>query len=91
MSLHQCHATRCKRIIPPHLLMCKVHWQKVPPLLKSAVWRAYRTGQEITKTPSEEYMVAYRAAVNSVDEKEGQPLTFPDTAKTKGRNHERKK
>lgn len=36
---------------------CREHWFKLPKQLRDAVWRAYRPGQEITKTPSVRYLV----------------------------------
>ena len=74
---HVCHATRCKISVPPAMLMCKRHWFMVPKRIRDEVWRTYRTGQEVDKNPSETYMVAYRKAVNAVDQKEGALLTFP--------------
>lgn len=35
---------------------CKEHWFKLPRVLRDAVWKAYRPGQEVTKTPSPEYL-----------------------------------
>jgi hypothetical protein len=76
---HACHATRCNIEVPPKMLMCIRHWRMVPRSIQNRVWAAYRPGQEIDKSPSDAYMDAYRAAVNAVDLKEGQFLTFPVT------------
>jgi hypothetical protein len=35
---------------------CLPHWRKLPKSLRDEVWDAYRPGQEITKTPSREYI-----------------------------------
>lgn len=75
---HRCHATGCNLKIPPRLLMCKAHWFMVPAPIRDWVWGTYKPGQEVKKNPSEEYMNAYRAAVNAVDKKEGRELTFPE-------------
>ena len=54
--------------------MCRRHWFMVPKVLRDEVWATYRTGQEITKDPSEEYLDAMLAAVNAVDAKELEAL-----------------
>jgi hypothetical protein len=35
---------------------CKKHWFKLPAGLRAQVWATYRPGQEITMTPSENYL-----------------------------------
>jgi len=35
---------------------CAPHWFKLPKPLRDGVWKYYRPGQEITKTPSQEYL-----------------------------------
>ena len=35
---------------------CAEHWFKLPKVLSDAIWREYRPGQEITKTPSARYI-----------------------------------
>lgn len=55
---HLCHAIGCYAPIPPKLLMCMHHWRLVPRDLQDAVWEYYRPGQEITKDPSPEYLLA---------------------------------
>ena len=35
---------------------CKQHWFKLPQRLRNKVWAAYRPGQEIDLSPSEEYL-----------------------------------
>lgn len=70
---HICHAQGCTVEIPPRLLMCWRHWMKVPIPLRDAVWREYVPGQEVTKTPTREYLQAMRNAINAVAAKEGQP------------------
>lgn len=68
---HTCHAEGCRAEVPPRLLMCLRHWRMVPVRLQREVWRTYRKGQEIDKCPSEDYLVAQRAAVEAVAQKEG--------------------
>lgn len=63
---HTCHAEGCTRVVPPRLLMCPRHWAMVPPALQAGVWRHYRTGQEIDKRPTREYLDAAHAAIAAV-------------------------
>ena len=62
-SRHTCHATGCSTAVPPKMFMCRSHWFALPKALRDAIWRTYRPGQEITKTPSPEYLEAARAAI----------------------------
>lgn len=39
---------------------CKPHWFKLPKALRDAIWKTYVPGQEITKTPSQQYLFAAR-------------------------------
>ena len=74
--IHLCHAEKCKRNVPPSLMMCARHWRMVPKKLQRQVWAYYRKGQEIDKNPSDKYMCAYRLAVNAVAKKEGNKQPF---------------
>lgn len=69
---HTCHAHGCTEHVPPELLMCRHHWRLVPTPLKRAVLRFYRPGQEISKRPSDAYLVAAANAINAVAELEQQ-------------------
>lgn len=53
---HTCHWPDCPRIVPPSLWGCREHWFKLPKSLRVMVWKYYVPGQEITKTPSVEYL-----------------------------------
>ena len=53
---HGCHWPGCNKAVPPAMWGCKVHWMRLPKYLRDKVWAAYRPGQEITKTPSREYV-----------------------------------
>lgn len=70
MSDHLCHAKKCKQAVPPAMLMCPRHWRMVPKALQTAVWKHYRPGQEITKTPTKKYLKAADAAIEAVAERE---------------------
>jgi len=37
---------------------CKTHWFALPKGLRDRIWATYRPGQEVTKTPSAEYIQA---------------------------------
>jgi hypothetical protein len=37
---------------------CKGHWFALPKRLRDRIWATYRRGQEITMTPSKEYLAA---------------------------------
>jgi hypothetical protein len=71
---HHCHARECTKKVPPRMLMCGKHWRMVPSHLQDDVWATYRPGQEISKTPTREYLVAAKRAINAVAEREGLPL-----------------
>jgi hypothetical protein len=55
---HTCHAFGCETPVAPKLLMCRRHWFMVPKAAQKAVWDTYRPGQERTKDPSPEYLLA---------------------------------
>lgn len=40
---------------------CSQHWFKLPKRLRDEIWRTYRPGQEITKTPATDYIAAAQA------------------------------
>jgi len=70
MVQHTCHARRCNRVVPEKMLMCKPHWFMVPRELRDRVWATYRAGQEIDKSPSEEWHQAAGAAIAAVASRE---------------------
>lgn len=39
---------------------CKKHWFKLSAVLRAKIWRTYHPGQEISKTPSPEYIAVAR-------------------------------
>lgn len=59
--VHTCHWPDCRTIVPPHMWGCRVHWFKIPKDLRDRIWATYRPGQEVTKTPSAEYIEAAKA------------------------------
>jgi hypothetical protein len=61
---HTCHWPNCREEVPPQLLMCLRHWQLLPQPIRTAVWAAYRPGQEVDKEPSRVYVAAVRVALD---------------------------
>ena len=53
---HTCHWPGCTKQVPPAMWGCRPHWFALPKHLRDAVWDAYRPGQEVTMTPSDEYL-----------------------------------
>lgn len=53
---HHCHWPGCDVPVPPAMWGCKRHWFALPKHLRDRIWATYRPGQEITKTPSPEYV-----------------------------------
>jgi hypothetical protein len=68
MSEHTCHATGCRRVVPPKMFMCRPHWHLLTPAHRRAIWATYRPGQEVTKDPSPAYLEAARAAIRYLEE-----------------------
>lgn len=53
---HHCHWPGCEKKVPPSMWGCKHHWGLLPLFLRNKIWAAYRPGQEISKTPSRDYV-----------------------------------
>lgn len=62
MSKHTCHWPGCTSDVPPKRWGCQGHWYALPAELRARIWAAYVPGQEITKTPSREYLAVAREA-----------------------------
>lgn len=60
---HACHWTGCGKQCKPAMWGCARHWSMLPKRLRDAIWREYRSGQEVTLTPSR----AYLAVVHEVE------------------------
>lgn len=76
---HACHWDGCERECPPAMWGCRQHWFTLPKFLRDQVWRAYVPGQEVTKTPSQRYLlvagmvqkwIAYYKAGKKLNEQE---------------------
>lgn len=55
---HHCHWPDCNTPVPPKMWGCRRHWYMLPKHLRDLIWLTYRSGQEITKTPSRAYIDA---------------------------------
>jgi hypothetical protein len=55
---HTCHWPGCGKEVPPKMWGCKTHWFRLPANLRGLIWATYRSGQEVTKTPSLAYINA---------------------------------
>lgn len=55
---HECHWPGCKIQVPPALWGCRAHWFMLPRNLREKIWAAYVPGQEVSMTPSKEYLEA---------------------------------
>lgn len=53
---HHCHWPGCAKQVPPAMWGCRAHWYLLPRAFRDRIWKAYVPGQEITKTPSMEYV-----------------------------------
>ena len=60
---HTCHAHECKIVVPPRMFVCKRHWAALRQVLKNAIWREYRDGQEDRKDPTPRYLAVQQRAV----------------------------
>lgn len=58
---HTCHWPGCSQSVPPAMWGCREHWYRLPKELRDRIWRTFRPGQEISKTPSRAYVEAARA------------------------------
>ena len=55
-------------MVPPKMWGCRPHWYKLPKTLRAKVWAAYVPGQEITKTPTAEYVAVAREVQRWIDD-----------------------
>lgn len=72
-SKHHCHWPGCARVVPPAMWGCKPHWYQLPQALRDRIWRAYKPGQEISKTPSSEYIAAAREVQAWIEQQVSRP------------------
>jgi len=53
---HHCHWPGCGKDVPPAVWGCKEHWFRLPKRLRDRIWATYRIGQEVSMSPSREYL-----------------------------------
>lgn len=58
---HHCHWPGCTVRCKPAFWGCQKHWYMLPDALRRAIWRCYRPGQEVDKSPSGEYVKVARS------------------------------
>lgn len=59
--IHHCHWPDCTIQVPAAMWGCRIHWYRLPRQLRNLIWATYVPGQEVTMTPSAEYLEAARA------------------------------
>ncbi len=59
---HICHWPDCNKQVPPAMWGCKNHWFRLPKIIRDRIWATYKSGQEITKTPTNHYLIVARGA-----------------------------
>lgn len=53
---HHCHWPNCTASVPPAKWGCTQHWYMLPKYLRNLIWSTFEPGQEISATPSREYL-----------------------------------
>lgn len=77
---HTCHWPGCPVEVPPKLWGCRPHWYALPVGLRSAIWKAYRPGQEIDKNPSREYVAVAQMVQDWIKKHEERKKLVPGRA-----------
>jgi hypothetical protein len=57
---HHCHWPGCPKQVPPAMWGCYPHWMRLPKSLRDRIWATFRPGQEVSQTPSREYVEVAR-------------------------------
>jgi hypothetical protein len=65
---HHCHWPGCDALVPPAQWGCRPHWLALPRAVRTRIWVAFRPGQEVSKTPSRDYVAAAKAAQDWIAE-----------------------
>lgn len=55
---HECHWPGCTKQVPPAMWGCSTHWFRLPTHLRNRIWATYEPGQEVSMTPSADYLSA---------------------------------
>ena len=67
---HLCHHPRCSTPVPEAMFACRDHWLQLPSFMRYDLLGEYVPGQEITKTPSAEYLDAANACIDWWDQRD---------------------
>ena len=70
---HHCHWPGCEKQVPPAMWGCSQHWFKLPKALRDKIWRSYKPGQEVSLTPSPEYLEAAKEVQAWIAQQEPKP------------------
>jgi len=86
---HKCHWPSCDKEVPPRLWGCREHWFRLPLSIRRRIWVTYKSGQEVSKTPSRVYLMVARSAQKWIElaEKYGDKIAtveFQKLIKEKG-------
>lgn len=73
---HTCHWPGCSRVVSPAVWGCRPHWYKLPHWLRTKIWHAFRAGQEISKTPSREYLAVARETQDWINQNYPRALEY---------------
>lgn len=65
---HRCHWPGCDKEVAPAKWGCYPHWMKLPKWLRDKIWMAYAIGQEVSLTPSRDYLAVAREAQDWIKE-----------------------
>lgn len=74
---HKCHWPGCEVAVLPAVWGCKPHWFALPKRLRDRIWEAYRRWQEVTKSPSPEYITAAQDVQPNASFTGGSPKASP--------------
>lgn len=77
MKGNNCSWPGCPLSVSPALFMCARHWYTLPTYIRDMIWEAYVPRQEVTKTPSSQYVDAARTAMDWIRK------NFPDPSEVK--------
>jgi hypothetical protein len=59
---HECHWPGCTQQVPPAMWGCRDHWYRLPKAIRDRIWRTFQPGQEMSLTPSADYLAAAKEA-----------------------------
>lgn len=68
---HFCHWPNCGKEVPPAMWGCRQHWFMLPKSIRDEIWRFYKIGQEISKDPSNNYIIAAHNAQDWISKNYG--------------------